>query len=137
VSWEEAETSVQFYEDLANRLQHHDISFLILPKLNRPFSVEPTHLEHIQPFQHVYLLVRYFGAKLKWRSYRSAIIFPSYPDVEDPIVPYNGTSKSLISGADAFGRIIGYELKNTVEVVVARGSVEEAFRGLGRERITN
>jgi hypothetical protein len=29
----------------------------------------------------------------------------------------------LIAGSDAFGRIIGYELKKTVEVVVARGSV--------------
>ena len=80
-------------------------------------------------------MVRYFGVKLKFRSYRSAIIFPSYPDAES-IGLYNGVSSGLIAGSDAFGRIISYELKGTVEVVVARGSVENAFAGLGIQKIT-
>jgi hypothetical protein len=67
-------------------------------------------------------LVRYFGVKLKFRNYRSAIIFPSYPNVEKVTIN-NGVSHGLIAGSDAFGRIISYELKGTVEVVVARGSV--------------
>ena len=80
-------------------------------------------------------MVRYFGVKLKFRSYRSAIVFPSYPDV-DNIVPYNGVTQGLIAGSDAFGRIISYELKGTVEIVVARGSVENAFAGMGVQKIT-
>ena len=68
-------------------------------------------------------------------SYRSAIVFPSYPDV-DNILPYNGVTQGLIAGSDAFGRIISYELKGTVEVVVARGSVENAFAGMGVQKIT-
>lgn len=91
----------------------------------------PTYIETIQPFQHIYLLVRYLAPKLKWRSYRSAIIFPSYPVIDD-ISINGGVTKSLISGSDAFGRIIGYELRETVEVIVARGSVEKAFTKLGR-----
>lgn len=80
-------------------------------------------------------MVRYFGVKLKFRSYRSAIVFPSYPDV-DNIAPYNGVTQGLIAGSDAFGRIISYELKGTVEIVVARGSVENAFAGMGVQKIT-
>jgi len=95
----------------------------------------PSHLQNWQPFEHIYLLVRYFGVKLKFRSYRSAIVFPSYPDV-DNILPYNGVTQGLIAGSDAFGRIISYELKGTVEVVVARGSVENAFAGMGVQKIT-
>jgi hypothetical protein len=79
--------------------------------------------------------VRFFGNKLKFRSYRSAIVFPSYPDAE-LIAPYNGVTQGLIAGSDAFGRIISYELRGTVEVVVARGSVENAFAGLGLQKIT-
>ena len=108
----------------------------MLPRLRREKGLIPTHLEQEQPFQHVYLLVRYFGAKLKFRSYRSAIVFPSYPDI-DQVVPYNGVTQGLIAGSDAFGRIISYELKGTVEVVVARGSVEYAFAGMGLHKITH
>jgi len=136
VNWSKVETNIKFYEDLYSRLEHYDIAFLILPKLHRSKSQEPTHLEQIQPFQHVYLLVRFFGSKLKWRSYRSAIIFPSYSDIDELIYPKNGTNKALIAGSDAFGRIIGFEFKGTVEVVVARGSVRNAFTGLGKDRIT-
>lgn len=85
----------------------------MLPKLHKERGVIPTHLDQGQPFQHIYILVRYLGLKLKFRSYRSAIIFPSYPDV-DTIQPYNGVTQGLINGSDAFGRIIGFELKGTV-----------------------
>lgn len=86
---------------------------MVLPKLKKEKDSIPSHLEHIQPFEHIYLLVRYFGVKLKFRSYRSAIIFPSYPDAEETGL-YNGVSQGLIAGSDAFGRIISYELKGTV-----------------------
>ena len=76
------------------------------------------------------------GQKLKWRSYKSAIIFRSHPNYEQ-LTQHNGISKALIAGADAFGRIINFELKNSVEVVVARGSAENAIRGLGVEKITH
>jgi hypothetical protein len=108
---------------------------MILPRLKKEKGFIPSHLELSQPFQHIYLLVRYFGAKLKFRSYRSAIIFPSYPDVEE-ISEHNGVSRGLIAGTDAFGRIISYELKGTVEIVVARGSVANAFAGMGIHKIT-
>jgi hypothetical protein len=82
----------------------------------------PSHLENVQPFQNVYLLVRYFGLQLKFRSYKSAIIFPSLPQQEADSL-YNGLSEGLIAGSDGFGRIINYELRESMEVVVARGSV--------------
>jgi hypothetical protein len=113
VDWAKEETNLQFYEGLVKQLQEHDIAFLVLPKLHKERGLIPTHLEQGQPFQHIYMLVRYFGLKLKFRSYKSAIIFPSYPDV-DTIQPYNGVTQGLINGSDAFGRIIGFELKGTV-----------------------
>lgn len=118
------------------QISDHDVAFLVLPRLQLQKELLPTHLELIQPFQHIYLLVRYFGHKLKFRSYKSAIIFPSYPD-PDRIVAHNGTTQGLIAGADAFGRIIEYELRGSVEVVVARGSVQSAFAGLGSINITH
>ena len=48
----------------------------------------------------------------------------------------NGITKAIIAGVDAFGRIIGHEQSERFEVVVARGSVENAFAGLGKQRIT-
>lgn len=82
------------------------------------------------------MLVRYFGEKLKWRSYMSAIIFPSYEDYES-VTPNNGITKCLVAGNDAFGRIMNFELRGNIEVVVARGSAENAFKGLGKETITH
>lgn len=136
VDWARSETDLEFYEGVVRRLEEHDVAFLVLPRLEKEKGLIPTHLEREQPFQHVYLLVRYFGHKLKFRSYRSAILFPSYPDA-DRLAPYNGLTQGLIAGSDAFGRIISYELKGTVEVVVARGSVENAFAGLGLQKITH
>jgi hypothetical protein len=112
-----------------------DVAFLVLPRLQREKDAIPTHLEQSQPFQHIYLLVRFFGAKLKFRSYYSAIFFPSYPDAEE-VSALNGVTQGLIAGSDAFGRIIAFELKGSVEVVVARGSAENAFAGLGVQKIT-
>lgn len=80
-------------------------------------------------------MVRYFGARLKFRSYKSAIVFPSFDKIEET-EQYNGVSTGLIAGSDAFGRIIAFELKGAVEIVVARGSVENAFAGLGIQKIT-
>lgn len=113
-----------------------DVAFVILPRLQRNRENIPTHLEASQPFQHIYLLVRFFGAKLKFRSYYSAIVFPSHPNPEH-ISLHDGVSQGLIAGSDAFGRIISYELKGSVEIVVARGSVENAFAGMGIHKITH
>jgi hypothetical protein len=44
--------------------------------------------------------------------------------------------QDLIAGSDAFNSIISYELKGTVEILVARGSVENAFAGMGVQKIT-
>jgi len=40
------------------------------------------------------------------------------------------------SGVDAFGRILGYEMKGAVDVLVARGSAEGALVGLGKVNVT-
>lgn len=135
VEWTKSEIDLQFYEGLIKKLEEHDIAFLVLPKLQKEKGVIPTHLELSQPFQHIYLLVRYFGGKLKFRSYRSAIVFPSYVDAES-ITPHNGITQGLIAGCDAFGRIISFELRGNVEVVVARGSAVNAFAGMGVTNIT-
>lgn len=42
--------------------------------------------------------------------------------LEEPEKQYNGLSEGLIAGSDGFGRIINYELRESMEVVVARGS---------------
>jgi hypothetical protein len=96
------------------RLKDFDISFLVLPKLVQPrHDKEPTHIERVQPFEHIYLLMRYIGEKLKWRSYMSAVIFPSYENFEE-VTPDNGVSKCLIAGNDAFGRIMNFELRGNI-----------------------
>jgi len=82
VNWQEEESNIKFYEELYSKLETYDIAFLVLPKLIKNKQAEVTHLEILQPFQHVYLLVRFFGQKLRWRSYKSALIFPSYLDVD-------------------------------------------------------
>lgn len=87
------------------------------------------------PFHHCFLLVSYFGPILKWRSYCSAIIFPSQKGLEE-ISANNGVSKGILAGFDAFGRTVGFELRDTIEVVVARGSALNALKGLGKKRIT-
>ncbi len=118
------------------KLKEFDISFLVLPKLLQVKEKIPTHIEIVQPFQHIYLLARYFGDKMKWRSYMSAMIFPSHEDYES-VTEFNGITKCLIAGNDAFGRILNFELRGSMEVVVARGSAENALKGLGREKITH
>ena len=65
----------------------------------------------------------------------SAIIFPSHCNYEE-VTPHNGISKALIAGNDAFGRIINFEMRGNMDIVVARGGVENAFKGLGKEVIT-
>ena len=65
----------------------------------------------------------------------SAIIFPSH-FIHEEITQNNGISKALIAGNDAFGRIINFEMRGSLDVVVARGSVENAFKGLGKQVIT-
>ena len=117
------------------RLQDYDISMLVLPRMVFSKEVLPTHLEHIQPFAHVYLLARFFAPRLTWRCYMGAMIFPSWPEEELSI--HNGTTKSIISGVDAFGRIMAHEQKANFETVVARGSVEIAFIALGNKPISN
>lgn len=66
------------------------------------------------------MLARYLGPKLKDRNYQSAIIFRSDTGV-DEISPNNGAYKSIMTGIDGFGRILAYELKGSVDVIVARG----------------
>lgn len=122
VDWSVSDSDLEFYKHIEEELKNFDIAFLVLPKLERERGEIPSHLENVQPFQNVYLLVRYFGLKLKFRSYKSAIIFPSMP-LEDPEKLCNGLSEGLIAGSDGFGRIINYELRESMEVVVARGSV--------------
>jgi len=65
----------------------------------------------------------------------SAMIFPSWP--EEQITLHNGTTKSIVAGVDAFGRIIGHEQRENFNSVVARGSVENAFIALGYRTISN
>ena len=41
-------------------IKNLDVSIVVLPKMRKPKELVPSHLEHVQPFAHVYLLVRYF-----------------------------------------------------------------------------
>lgn len=79
VDWKKHESNLEFYNELMARLQDYDISILVLPRMVFSKEVLPSHIEHIQPFAHVYLLVRFFCPKLTWRCYMSAMIFPSWP----------------------------------------------------------
>lgn len=83
VDWKKEESNLQFYEELLERNKDRDIAMLILPKIEKPRESLPSHLEHVQPLAHVYLLVRYFNQKLTERSYKSAMIFPSSEDYHD------------------------------------------------------
>jgi hypothetical protein len=47
-----------------------------MPKIFK-YHNSQTYNEKIPVFEHIYLIARYFGQKLKWRSYSSAIIIPS------------------------------------------------------------
>jgi hypothetical protein len=47
-----------------------------MPRIQRDVK-SSTYEEKIPDFEHIYLMARYFGPKLKWRAYSSAIIIPS------------------------------------------------------------
>ncbi len=53
-------------------------------------------------------MARFFGPKLKWRSYSSAIIIPSVEDVDKVDDNKNGITRAVQSGVDAFGRTLGF-----------------------------
>lgn len=62
-------------------------------------------------FEHVYLITRFFGPKLKWRPTSSAIIIPSNQNIDKVDESLNGVTRAVQSGIDAFGRTMQYELK--------------------------
>jgi hypothetical protein len=39
VNWSKVEIDLKFYSDLYSRLEHYDIAFIIMPKLDRPKSL--------------------------------------------------------------------------------------------------
>ena len=61
VDWPSLSDNLKLYEELIEKYKNTDISILVLPKLNHSRDSIPTHIEHVQPFSHNYMLVRYFG----------------------------------------------------------------------------
>ncbi len=102
-----------------------------MPTISK-MSKTPTSDEKSPVFEHVYLITRHFGPKLKWRPTASAIIIPSTPNTDKVDDLQNGVTRAVQSGVDAFGRTMQYELKGAIDIVIARGSAEKALAGLGK-----
>lgn len=125
------------YEEFVNKIKDLDISFLVLPKMDevQGESSFGTHVESIPAYEHYYLLVRHLGPILQWRSYHSAIMLPSTKDV-GTIKLGHGVQQGIISALDAFMRTLNYEMRNSIDVIAVRGSVENGFRYLGKQSVS-
>ena len=88
-------------------------------------------------YEHIFLVTRHLGPKLIWRSTYSAIIIPSTEKVDKVDEKMNGVTRAVQSGIDAFGRCLQYELKGSIDILIARGSVENALIHLGKSRISH
>ncbi len=44
--------------------------------------------------------------------------------------------QGYVSAVDAFARILQYEMKGSIDVVAARGTVRECFRDLGKQAVS-
>lgn len=81
------------------------------------------------------MLVRYLGPLLQWRSYQSAIILPSSTDI-GKLKTGHGVRQGIISALDSFMRTLNFELRNSIDVITNRGSVEQCFKDLGKQSIS-
>ena len=88
-------------------------------------------------YEHILLVTRHIGPKLIWRPTLSAIIIPSTEKVDKVDDQMNGVTRAVQSGIDAFGRCLQYELKDSIDIVIARGSAEKALIHLGKSRISH
>jgi hypothetical protein len=79
--------------------------------------------------------MRHLGPLLQWRSYQSAIILPSSKSV-GKIIQGHGVRQGIISALDAQMRTLNFEMKNAVDVIAARGTVEQCFKDLGKKSIS-
>ncbi len=76
-----------------------------------------------------------FLKKLKNRSYHSAIIINSNRQqgkIEEGYALLNGALTSV----DIFGRNLNYEMKDFCDVIVARSTVEDAMKKLGKMNVS-
>ncbi len=80
--------------------------------------------------------MRYLGPQLQWRSYQSAIILPSHDNVGQ-IISGHGVTQGINSALDALMRTLNFELKNSIDVIAARGTVEQCFKDLGKNSISH
>lgn len=94
-----------------------------------------THIEEIPAFEHFYMLVRFVGPQLQWRSYQSAIILPSSRSVGQ-LKSGHGVRQGIITALDCFMRTLNFEMRNSIDVIAARGTVEQCFRDLGKKSIS-
>lgn len=118
-----------------DRLKDHDISLIVMPRLRTKPGVK-TDSQTSPVFEHIYLVMRFFGPRLKWRPTSSGIIIPSHHHIDQVREDTNGVIEGVYSGIDAFGRTMQYELKGAIDIVIARGTEENALACLGKQRIS-
>lgn len=62
-------------------------------------------------------------------------MLPSTKDV-GTIKLGHGVQQGIISALDAFMRTLNYEMRNSIDVIAVRGSVENGFRYLGKQSVS-
>lgn len=48
----------------------------------------------------------------------------------------HGVTQGILSGVDALMRTLNFELRNSIDVITARGSPEQCFKDLGKKSIS-
>jgi hypothetical protein len=47
-----------------------------------------------------------------------------------------GVTQGVIGGVDSFMRTLNFEMKNRMDVITCRGSVEQCFKDLGKKPVS-
>jgi hypothetical protein len=48
----------------------------------------------------------------------------------------HGVRQGVITALDAFMRTLNFELKDSIDVIAVRGTVEQAFKDLGKQSVS-